>query len=85
MPPPETGMQSDFQTPKENCQYRRLHGYVLWAFNLHPHHILLLVDESWNLRIGALNDSNLGSWVGFAGKYTICKCKLAFRKSNESC
>lgn len=36
--------------------------------HLHPHHILLLVVESWNLRIGALNDSNLGSCVGFAGR-----------------
>jgi hypothetical protein len=26
------------------------------------------VVESWNFRMGALKDSNFGSWVGFAGR-----------------
>lgn len=55
MPPPDTGMQSDFQT--------------------HPHHIEDEVVESWNFKIGALKDSNFGSWVGFDGRYTIYKVR----------
>lgn len=41
MPPPDTGIQSDF--------------------HIHPQNMEDDVVESWNLRIGALNDSNLGS------------------------
>lgn len=48
MPPPDTGMQSDFQTQ--------------------PHHMDEDVLESWNLSMGALKDSNLGSRVGLAGR-----------------
>jgi hypothetical protein len=40
-------------------------------FHTQPHHMDDDVLESWNLRIGALKDSNFGSWEGLMGRYTI--------------
>lgn len=37
-------------------------------FHTQPHHIDEDVDESWNLRIGALKDSNFGSCAALAGR-----------------
>ena len=37
-------------------------------FQTHPHHMDDEVLESWNLRMGALKDSNLGSCAGLAGR-----------------